>query len=79
MIKSIIILVLLVVVLSLLGIDFSGVSENPTIRGNFQTLWSWLSHVYFTYLQDPLIHWTQKLLEWLTGGASTTFAQKLYS
>jgi len=79
MIKSLIILILLVVVLSLLGVDFSGVSENPTIKGNFQTLWGWATHVYFIYLQDPLIRWTSKLLNWLTKGKETAAILELYS
>ena len=78
MIRTIIIIILLVVVLSLLGVDFSGVTENPTIRSNFQTLWDWVSSIFTTYLKEPLISGTQKLLNWLTGSSGSAEALKRY-
>lgn len=79
MIRSIIIIILLVIILSLLGVDFSGVLENPTIKSNFLTLWHWISYVFITYLKEPLTGLSQKLMDWLTSGSDSALINKLYS
>ena len=79
MIRTLIIVILLVIVLSLLGVDFSGVTENPTIKSNFQTLWNWVTHIFTTYIREPLITAVQKVLDWLTGSSGSAMSIELYA
>lgn len=52
-IQIIIILALLVIILSLLGVSFSALSQNPILKENFGFIGNWLSWLWNNYLSMP--------------------------
>ena len=49
-IQLLIIIILLIVILSLLGVSISSFVHNTTLRENFAFVWSWIVHIWNTYL-----------------------------
>ncbi|OGZ42122.1 MAG: hypothetical protein A3C80_01760 [Candidatus Ryanbacteria bacterium RIFCSPHIGHO2_02_FULL_45_43] len=54
MIRLLIIFVLVVVLLSLLGVNIVSLLNNKTLRDNFSFIWNWTKHIWITYLKAPV-------------------------
>ncbi|PIR69833.1 MAG: hypothetical protein COU47_00125 [Candidatus Niyogibacteria bacterium CG10_big_fil_rev_8_21_14_0_10_46_36] len=52
-IQILIIFILFVVVLSLLGVSLSSLTQNETLRNNFSFVWHWSSFIWENYLKAP--------------------------
>ncbi|MDP2676614.1 MAG: hypothetical protein Q8O83_02940 [bacterium] len=52
-IQIVIIFILFIIVLSLLGVSLSSLTQNETLRNNFSFVWHWSSIVWNNYLKAP--------------------------
>ncbi|MFC1595025.1 hypothetical protein ACFL3E_01195 [Patescibacteria group bacterium] len=51
--KLIIIMILLIVILSMLGVNLASLINNKTLQENFSFTWNWTKYVWNEYLQEP--------------------------
>ena len=53
MIRILIAIILIVIILSLLGINVASLVNNKTLRENSAAVWSWTKTIWSNYLQEP--------------------------
>ena len=52
--RTILIAIVIILIISFFGIDLKKLTENPTTQNNFRYVWSGVTYVWDSYLRTPL-------------------------